>query len=107
MSIFILSLEKLDLHGSNPNIIFVPVTGLFPRKGQLLGSPPTQPNCHFTENNLISFLWMLKLIVLIIQKQVRMKKSNSFHVADTIKVALMAIGFLAFVMLMSYLYWFA
>ena len=50
---------------------------------------------------------MLELIVLIIQKQVRMKKSNSFHVADTIKVALMAIGFLAFVMLMSYLYWFA
>jgi hypothetical protein len=36
-----------------------------------------------------------------------MKKSNSFHLGETVKVVLMAVGFLGFVMLMSYLYWFA
>lgn len=36
-----------------------------------------------------------------------MKKSNTFHFGDTIKVILMAVGFLGFIMLLSYLYWFA
>lgn len=36
-----------------------------------------------------------------------MKKTNSFHLGETAKIVLMAVGFLSFVMLMSYLYWFA
>jgi hypothetical protein len=36
-----------------------------------------------------------------------MKKTKSFHVKETVKVFAVAIGFLAFVMLLSYLYWFA
>lgn len=36
-----------------------------------------------------------------------MKKANQFHVGESLKVALLAIGFLTFVMLISYLYWFA
>ncbi len=35
-----------------------------------------------------------------------MKKTNSFHFGETAKIALFAIGFVAFVMLLSYLYWF-
>lgn len=36
-----------------------------------------------------------------------MKKSNSVHVGEKGKIALMAVGFLVFIMLLSYLYWFA
>jgi len=36
-----------------------------------------------------------------------MKKSNSFHLGEGVKTALLAVGFLAFIMLLSYLYWFA
>lgn len=36
-----------------------------------------------------------------------MKKSNSIKLGENLKLALLAIGFLGFVMLMSYLYWFA
>ena len=36
-----------------------------------------------------------------------MKKTNSFQFGETLKVVLMAVGFLAFIMLVSYLYWFA
>lgn len=36
-----------------------------------------------------------------------MKKTNSFQLGETVKVVLMAVGFLAFIMLVSYLYWFA
>jgi F0F1-type ATP synthase assembly protein I len=36
-----------------------------------------------------------------------MKKTNSFQLGETLKVVLMAVGFLAFIMLVSYLYWFA
>jgi len=36
-----------------------------------------------------------------------MKKSRDFHLGETSKLVLMAIGFLGFVMLLSYLYWFA
>ena len=32
---------------------------------------------------------------------------NSFHLGENAKTALMAIGFLSLVMLLSYLYWFA
>lgn len=35
------------------------------------------------------------------------KNAIHFHVGENWKVALMAIGFLGFVMLLSYLYWFA
>ena len=35
-----------------------------------------------------------------------MKKQQS-HLGENVKVALMAIGFLALIMLLSYLYWFA
>lgn len=41
-------------------------------------------------------------------KQVsRMKKNQEFHLGETTKVVLLAIGFLAFIMLISYLYWYA
>ena len=37
-----------------------------------------------------------------------MKKTNvHFHLGDNAKVALYAVGFLSFIMLLSYLYWFA
>lgn len=36
-----------------------------------------------------------------------MKKSSSFHIGETLQIALFAIGFVAFIMLLSYLYWFA
>jgi hypothetical protein len=38
-----------------------------------------------------------------------MKKSthNHFHLSENGKVALMAIGFLSFIMLLTYLYWYA
>lgn len=36
-----------------------------------------------------------------------MKKTKTFQVGETVKVFLMAIGFIGFVMLLSYLYWFA
>ncbi len=36
-----------------------------------------------------------------------MKKSSLFHFGETGKVVLLAIGFLFFIMLLSYLYWFA
>ena len=36
-----------------------------------------------------------------------MKKDNFIHFGETAKIALYAIGFVAFVMLLSYLYWFA
>jgi len=36
-----------------------------------------------------------------------MKKTNSFQLGETVKLILMAVGFLGFVMAMSYLYWFA
>lgn len=36
-----------------------------------------------------------------------MKKLNTFQVGETVKVLLMAVGFLGFVMAVSYLYWFA
>lgn len=32
---------------------------------------------------------------------------KNFHLGDNAKVALMAIGFLSFIMLLSYLYWYA
>ena len=32
---------------------------------------------------------------------------KNFHLGDNAKVALMAFGFLFFIMLLSYLYWFA
>jgi len=35
------------------------------------------------------------------------KTTNSFHLGENGKTALMAIGFLGLVMLLSYLYWFA
>jgi hypothetical protein len=35
-----------------------------------------------------------------------MKKTKSFHFGETLKVALLAIGFLTFVMLVTYIYWF-
>lgn len=35
-----------------------------------------------------------------------MKKTNSFHVGETAKIAMFAIGFVALVMLLSYLYWY-
>lgn len=34
-------------------------------------------------------------------------KKNSLHLGETTKVVLLAIGFLAFIMLLSYLYWYA
>jgi hypothetical protein len=36
-----------------------------------------------------------------------MKKLQSIHLGEKAKIALMAVGFLSFVMLLSYLYWFA
>jgi hypothetical protein len=36
-----------------------------------------------------------------------MKKNQVFHLGETTKVVLLAIGFLGFIMLLSYLYWFA
>lgn len=36
-----------------------------------------------------------------------MKKSSLFHLGETGKVILLAIGFLTFIMALSYLYWFA
>jgi len=36
-----------------------------------------------------------------------MKKLNHFHVGEKGKIALLAIGFLTFIMALSYLYWFA
>ena len=36
-----------------------------------------------------------------------MKKTSLFHVGETAKVVLLAIGFLTFIMALSYLYWFA
>ncbi len=36
-----------------------------------------------------------------------MKKNDSFHLGENAKTALLAAGFLGFVMLLSYLYWFA
>lgn len=36
-----------------------------------------------------------------------MKKLTHFHLGENGKVALLAIGFLAFIMLLSYLYWYA
>lgn len=36
-----------------------------------------------------------------------MKKSNSFHVGETLQIALLAVGFVAIIMLLSYLYWYA
>jgi hypothetical protein len=36
-----------------------------------------------------------------------MKKMNHFHLGENAKVALLAFGFLFFIMLLSYLYWFA
>lgn len=35
------------------------------------------------------------------------KTTHSFHLAENVKTGLLAFGFLAFVMLMSWLYWFA
>ena len=32
---------------------------------------------------------------------------HSFHLAEPLKIALMAVGFLGLVMFLSYLYWFA
>jgi hypothetical protein len=34
-------------------------------------------------------------------------KKHDFHLGENGKVALLAIGFLAFIMALSYLYWFA
>jgi hypothetical protein len=36
-----------------------------------------------------------------------MKKNHEFHLGETTKVVLLAIGFLSFIMLISYLYWYA
>jgi hypothetical protein len=37
-----------------------------------------------------------------------MKKNHAtFHLGETTKVVLLAIGFLSFIMLLSYLYWYA
>jgi hypothetical protein len=36
-----------------------------------------------------------------------MKKTSLFNFSETGKVVLLAIGFLIFIMLLSYLYWFA
>jgi len=36
-----------------------------------------------------------------------MKKIISFHLGDTAKTVLLAIGFIGLVMFLSYLYWFA
>lgn len=36
-----------------------------------------------------------------------MKKFTSFHLAENAKTALFAFGFLLFIMLLSYLYWYA
>lgn len=36
-----------------------------------------------------------------------MKKLSSFHIGETLKIALFAFGFVAFIMLLSYLYWYA
>jgi hypothetical protein len=36
-----------------------------------------------------------------------MKKNNSFHLGEQGKVALIAGGFLALIMILSYLYWYA
>ncbi len=36
-----------------------------------------------------------------------MKKTNSFHIAQNVKIALFALGFLGLVMFLSYLYWYA
>jgi hypothetical protein len=36
-----------------------------------------------------------------------MKKTSLFHLGENTKVVLLAIGFLAFIMTLSYLYWFA
>ena len=35
------------------------------------------------------------------------KTTHHFHLGENGKVALMAVGFLAFIMLLSYLYWYA
>ncbi len=42
-----------------------------------------------------------------IKKKRSMKKLSSIHLGEKAKIALMAVGFLGFVMLLSYLYWFA
>ena len=36
-----------------------------------------------------------------------MKKTSTFQLGQTVKLVLLAVGFLGFVMLLSYLYWFA
>jgi len=36
-----------------------------------------------------------------------MKKISAFHVGETAKTVLLAIGFIGLVMFLSYLYWFA
>lgn len=36
-----------------------------------------------------------------------MKKISSFHISETLKTVLLAIGFIGLVMFLSYLYWFA
>jgi hypothetical protein len=36
-----------------------------------------------------------------------MKKISSFHINETLKTVLLAIGFIGLVMFLSYLYWFA
>lgn len=41
-----------------------------------------------------------------LKKNKRMKKLTHFHLNDNAKIALMAIGFLTFIMALSYLYWF-
>ncbi len=36
-----------------------------------------------------------------------MKKISSFHISETLKTVLLALGFIGLVMFLSYLYWFA
>jgi hypothetical protein len=36
-----------------------------------------------------------------------MKKTNSFHLSQNVKIGLIALGFLSLVMFLSYLWWYA